>query len=134
MTHENCMWRPLNMVLMCGVCIEPYCRSEPKQRTINFAHQVKDFFRTLGKAHDQSEVDNFVREHCNPLAVSDPIARKLESKEKLGEYKPDWFQKVCTLDVICDGERPTSFCGGCWRVSCLFSRRQSIIYLGFGET
>ena len=31
----------------------PYCRSEPKQRTINFAHQVKDFFRTLGKAHDQ---------------------------------------------------------------------------------
>jgi len=95
---------------------EPYCRNEPKQRTINFAHQVKDFFRTLGKAYDQSEVDNFVREHCNPLAVSDPIARKLESKEKLGEYKPDWFQKVCTLDVICDGERPTSFVegiGGC---------------------
>lgn len=95
----------------------PYCRSEPKQRTINFAHQVKDFFRTLGKANDQNEVDNFVREHCNPLAVSDPIARKLESKEKLGEYKPDWFQKVCTLDVICDGERPTPFVegvGGCF--------------------
>ena len=95
---------------------EPYCRSEPKQRTINFAHQVKDSFRNLVKANDQNEVDNFVREHCNPLAVSDPIARKLESKEKLGEYKPDWFQKVCTLDVICDGEHPTSFVdgiGGC---------------------
>ena len=107
---------------------DPYCRSNPrknlkaggispKQSARNFAYQVKDFFRSLGKAHVQSEVDNFVREHCNPLAVSDPIARKLESKEQLGEYKPDWFQKVCTLDVICDGERPTSFVqgvGGCF--------------------
>jgi hypothetical protein len=95
---------------------EPYCRSESKNAR-NFAYQVKDFFRNLGKAYDQSEVDNFVREHCNPLAVSDPIARKLESKEKLGEYKPDWFQKVCTLDVICDGEHPTPFVqgvGGCF--------------------
>jgi len=102
---------------------EPYCRSEPKtypsgkSSVRRFAYQVKDFFRNLGKAHDQSEVDNFVREHCNPLAVSDPIARKLESKEQLGEYKPDWFQKICTLDVICDGERPTPFVegvGGCF--------------------
>lgn len=106
---------------------EPYCRSVPKNAR-NFAYQVKDFFRNLGKAHDQSEVDNFVREHCNPLAVSDPIARKLESKEKLGEYKPDWFQKICTLDVICDGERPTPFVegvGGCYA----FSTEGSQLYI-----
>ena len=82
-----------------------------------FRFVVRDFFRTLGKANDQNEVNAFVRENCNPLAVLDPVAYKFESKEKLGEHRPEWFQKMCTLDVICDGENPTIYVegvGGCF--------------------
>ena len=93
---------------------KPYARTGTIRT--NFVRQTRDFFRSLGKANDQNEVNTFVREHCNPLAVSDPVAYKFESKEKLGEHRPDWFQKMCTLDVICDGENPTIFVenvGGC---------------------
>jgi hypothetical protein len=100
---------------------DPYCRSNPRknlrQRARNFAYQVKDFFRNLGKANDQQEINMFVTEHCNPLAVSDPVACKFESKEELGKHRPDWFQKMCALDVISDGTHPTIFVegiGGCF--------------------
>jgi hypothetical protein len=87
------------------------------EKRVSFAYTSRDFFRNLGKTNDQQEINMFVTEHCNPLAVSDPVACKFESKEKLGEHRPEWFQKMCTLDVISDGEQPTIFVkgiGGCF--------------------
>ena len=102
--HGTYVWREYN----------PYARTGKARE---FKNTSRDFFRNLGKANDQQEINMFVTEHCNPLAVSDPVACKFESKEKLGEHRPEWFQKMCTLDVISDGEQPTIFVkgiGGCF--------------------
>ena len=102
--HGTYAWREYN----------PYARTGKARE---FKNTSRDFFRNLGKANDQQEINMFVTEYCNPLAVSDPVACKFESKEELGKHRPEWFQKMCTLDVISDGENPTIFVegiGGCF--------------------
>ena len=105
--HGTYAWRDYN----------PYARTRTTITRHFFESVTRDFFRNLGKANDQQEINMFVTEYCNPLAVSDPVACKFESKEELGKHRPEWFQKMCTLDVISDGENPTIFVegiGGCF--------------------
>ena len=102
--HGTYVWRDYS----------PYARTGKAR---GFRNTSRDFFLNLGKANDLQEINMFVTEHCNPLAVSDPVACKFESKEELGKHRPEWFQKMCTLDVISDGENPTIFVegiGGCF--------------------
>ena len=102
--HGTYAWREYN----------PYARTGKARE---FENTSRDFFRNLGKANDPQEINMFVTEYCNPLAVSNPVACKFESKEELGKHRPEWFQKMCTLDVISDGKNPTVFVegiGGCF--------------------
>ena len=73
--HGTYAWREYNLYARTGKARE-------------FENTSRDFFRNLGKANDQQEINMFVTEYCNPLAVSDPVACKFESKEELGKHRP----------------------------------------------